>query len=155
MALNDILVHTDSTSLSEKRFRMGLKLAKRHGATLFCLYSQTTPLSLGITNNKEKRRKLHKKAGDKCFNQYQNLADKAGVKLVWETSKLPRSVDEVTDQLIHTTQHMDMVIVGQYHHKKAAGILRTIWLNAWYWKPAAPPLSSPMPVISRKSASVY
>ncbi len=123
MALKDILVHTDSTALSVKRFKLGLKLAKRHGATLFCLYTQATPLSLGISNNKEKRRKLHKKASDEHFALMSKLAEKAGVAIEWSTSKLPNSEDDVTDQLIHEAQHMDLVIVGQFHHKSAAGIL--------------------------------
>jgi len=122
MALNDILVHTDSTPHSEKRFKLGLKLAKRHGATLFSLYTQAAPLSLS-TNSKEKHRKQHKKAGEALFEKYKKLADKAGVELVWDTAKLPKSDDDVTDQLIHASQHMDMAIVSQFDHQAAAGLL--------------------------------
>lgn len=123
MPLKDILVHADSSARSEKRFKLGLKLAKRHGATLFSLYSQAMPLSLGLSNNKDKRRKLHKNAAEEIFANYQKLADKAGVELVTEVAKLPNSEDDVTRQLIHATQHMDLAIISQYHHKTAAGIL--------------------------------
>ncbi len=123
MPLKDILVHADSSAKSEKRFKLGLKLAKRHGATLFCLYTQVMPLSLGLSNNKDKRRKLHAKAAEEIFDKYQKLADKAEVELVTEVSKLPNSEDDVTKQLIHAAQHMDLTIISQYHHKTAAGIL--------------------------------
>lgn len=123
MPLNDILVHADSSAKSEKRFKLSLKLAKRHGATLFCLYTQAMPLSLGLSNNKDKRRKLHKSAAQEVFADYQKLADQAGVKLITEISKLPNSEDDVTRQLIQATQHMDLVVISQYHHKTAAGIL--------------------------------
>lgn len=121
MAIKDILVHIDDTPQCEKRFVLAMKLAKQHQAELFTLFSEADPNILGISTNKEKRRKQYKKSSDDAHKKYQKLAEKESVKLQWNTAKPPKSEDSVTDQLIHFTQHMDLTIVGQYHRPSASG----------------------------------
>lgn len=118
MALRDILVHTDSTALCEKRMKLALKIAKDHDACITALFAQATSRSRRPSKDDQKK---HNKLSEKCLKQCLSLTEKAGIKLNWETAPLPRAKDRVTDQLVHFAQHMDMVVVGQYDEKSDAG----------------------------------
>jgi nucleotide-binding universal stress UspA family protein len=114
MSLRDILVHIDDTPQCDRRFKLALKLARKNDAELFALFTRADANLMGISTQVEKNRKQYKKMADAAHKQFQKQADKDSVSLNWQTAPYPASDDEVTNQLLYYTQHMDIAIVGQH-----------------------------------------
>jgi len=123
MSLRDILVHVDKSRHCEQRVGLAIKLAKQHDARLFALFSQTDSSVLGISTDRDKRGKKHKKAADAACSQFQKMAEKGGVEMQWHTAKFATSFDMVHDQLLDCARHMDLAIVGQHDPDKADGTI--------------------------------
>ena len=66
MSLRDILVHVDEGPNCEKRVALAMRIAKRQGSRLFALFAQSDSNVQGVSSNRDKRNKQHKKAGDKA-----------------------------------------------------------------------------------------
>ena len=121
MALKDILVHVDRTPHCEKRVKIALEIASRQGNELTCLFAQANAFLESRTSGLEKRRKQHADTSERLRMQFQPLAEKAGVRLHWETAPFDRSEETILDQIVFNSQHADLVIVGQHDEEKYDG----------------------------------
>jgi nucleotide-binding universal stress UspA family protein len=121
MALKDILVHIDNTSYCDKRVKIAIQLARQNEAGLTALFAQVDPALKGFEPNMARRHQDHEALSEQLQGKYAKLAEKAGVELTWLTAKLPSNLVQLLNQVIRQAQQADMIIVGQYDEKSAAG----------------------------------
>ncbi len=116
----DIVVHLDAGPRTAARLDVAVDLATRRGARLVGLFGQTES-SPGMMASRDRSRALVEAAAP-VRETFEARAAAAGIAHVWRDVS-GWSQDRLVDDLVAACRLADLVVLGQYDAKQAAGTL--------------------------------
>lgn len=118
MAIKDILVHVDNTPACAQRMELATRLARQHEAHLVALFARAfgnlPNLSSGHDHEIDRQREASQQ-------RFERMTSSAGITAEWRVADCRSSIDLVTEHVLVSARHVDLVIVGQHDSDKNAG----------------------------------
>lgn len=116
----DIMVHLDSGPRTAVRLDVALEIARCREARLVGLFGQTEA-SPPVMASRDRQQRLAELAAP-VREEFERKTKEAGVKAVWR-DVAGRQQERLIDDVVAACRLADLVVLGQYDAKQAAGIL--------------------------------
>jgi len=116
MAIKDILVHVDNSPACAQRMELAAQLARQHEAHLVALFAVAfgNLPNLGSGHEREVD-----KAREESRQRFEEKTRAGGLSAEWRTAECRGATDLVTENVLLSARHVDLVVLGQ--HDRSAG----------------------------------